>query len=271
MNSEHVNAEPLQSGDFANALNPVPFNEHSSNRVMAQELLKSNQSLESPRKPPEPETMDPSESLEFESIMSKLNNLPLWVKQALYLQFGKELEKAFSLLNFNDQLEEDILQFHAPHLTVNGGMLLKNNEAKESEALMTFLKHAQQGKNIMNICASCQWSLAQTCILMVEAIDKKYVLPPNSPKSNGSMSYLAGKTRLGEYLVQIGRITLEQLDEALRAQHYILEVLGEQTKLADILINLGYIKKRECESILFLKEESKKVFYRNAFSLTSNS
>ena len=36
--------------------------------------------------------------------------------------------------------------------------------------------------------------------------------------------------------------------------------MGEQTGIADVLINLGYIKREDSEAILFLKEESRKPF-----------
>jgi hypothetical protein len=238
----------------------------SDNTPNAFDLLRQHQQAPSesaPRRTPD--------ALEFEFIMSQLNTLPLWVKQALYLQFGRELEKAFTLLNIGEQSDEDILQFHIPQVTALGNAAAKQRDGQFSDELILLLKLAQQGKNVMNLCAAAQWSLAQTCQLMMEAIDKQLMLPPQSTKSYGSMAYLSGRIRLGEYLVQIGRITLEQLDEALRAQHYISEVLGEKAKLADILINLGTIKKRECESILFLKEESKKTFSRNAFNLSGNS
>ena len=52
---------------------------------------------------------------------------------------------------------------------------------------------------------------------------------------------LAGRTRLGEYLVKINRLSIEQLDQALRTQRYIEESMGERTGIANVLINLPMV------------------------------
>ena len=57
----------------------------------------------------------------------------------------------------------------------------------------------------------------------------------------------------------MGRISVEQLDQALRTQQYIEESMHEHTGIANILINLGYITRQDTEGILFLKEESRTV------------
>ena len=80
-----------------------------------------------------------------------------------------------------------------------------------------------------------------------------------------SIEYLSGRTRLGEYLLKLGLIRPEQLDQALRAQKYIDEAMSDHTKLANILINLGYITRKDSETILFLKDESKKPIPKSAF------
>jgi hypothetical protein len=74
------------------------------------------------------------------------------------------------------------------------------------------------------------------------------------------MRYLGNKTRLGEYLVQSQRITEEDMEQALLTQQYITVAMGERTNIGEILVRLELVEQEDVEAILFLKEESSKVF-----------
>ena len=61
-----------------------------------------------------------------------------------------------------------------------------------------------------------------------------------------------------KYFVKLGKINIEQLDEALRTQKYIEGSVKDKPGLAQILINLGYLSKSDVECILLLKQECNK-------------
>ncbi|HEY9786745.1 MAG TPA: hypothetical protein V6D17_15185 [Candidatus Obscuribacterales bacterium] len=59
---------------------------------------------------------------------------------------------------------------------------------------------------------------------------------PKEPKQQGSEN----KTLLGQILVELGYITIYQLDEALHIQRSDTEAGKEQKPLGQILLELGY-------------------------------
>lgn len=196
----------------------------------------------------------------FEVMMDQLNGLPLWIKQVLYVQLRYELTKILTKTTVDTFGENDILQLMVPQINHSGRVELERPSGKNPMEVMKVLYWSSLGKNVMNICVINEWTLEQCCSYLFTAIERGYVMPPASTIIQATLLYLGGKIRLGDFLVKTGRLKFEQLDQALRTQQYIQESLGERTGIGNILINLGYIQKQDCEAILFLKEESKKPF-----------
>ncbi len=184
----------------------------------------------------------------------------MWGKQVLYALLRQELESSMAKTTMDSFSHEDLLPLYRPQLTHAGTRELDSNTGKVSTGTLKLLKLSQQNKTVIDICMSSAWTLEQCAIYLLEAMDKELALRPNSGIVMGTINYLANRIRLGEYLVKIGRLSVEQLDQALRTQRYIEESLGEKTGIANVLINLGYINKLDSEAILFFKEESKKPF-----------
>ncbi|MBK8189478.1 MAG: hypothetical protein IPK79_03420 [Vampirovibrionales bacterium] len=191
----------------------------------------------------------------FEKLTQQLEQLPLWVKQVIYAVLRQELERALSSATLTAYSPADTLQIWRPELTSQS----QQPSGQAPAALVKVLHFARYKKTVMDMAIMNGWSLEQTAILLLDALDRNLLLPPKSGVIMATLTYLGGKIRLGEYLVKIGRLTIEQLDQALRTQMYIDESLGERTGIANVLINLGYINRQDSEGILLLKEESKKV------------
>lgn len=196
----------------------------------------------------------------FDQLMQQINSLPLWVKQVVYTQLRFELENAISKSTLGTFGPEHTLQLMVPDLTRAGVQELQAPSGQFPQGLLKLLHLAHHKKNVINIAAMNQWSLEQCAVYLQHALQAQLILPPKSGIIQATIEYLAGKTRLGEYLVKINRVTFEQLDQALRTQKYIETSMGERTGIANVLINLGYINKVDSEGILFLKEESKTPF-----------
>ncbi|WP_373532917.1 hypothetical protein [Vampirovibrio sp.] len=193
-------------------------------------------------------------------MMQQLGTLPLWVKQVIYAQFRHELEATLSKATLEAFGPEHTLQLWIPEITRQGVQELEKPTGQLEQGMLRLLHLTRFHKNVLSITIMNNWSLEQSSIFISQAIEKEFISPPMSMVIAGTVDYLAGRTRLGEYLVQINRLTIEQLDQALRTQRAIAEAMGERTGIANVLINLGYIKKEDSEAILFLKEESKKPF-----------
>lgn len=196
----------------------------------------------------------------FDTMMQQLSGLPLWVKQVIYAQLRSELESILSKATLEAFGPEHTLQLWIPEITHHGIQELEKPTGLIEQGILRLLHLSRFKKNVLSITILNNWSLEQASIFLLQAIDKELISPPRSMIIIGTIDYLASRTRLGEYLVKINRLTIEQLDQALRTQRAIEEAMGERTGIANVLINLGYIKKEDSEAILFLKEESKKPF-----------
>ncbi|MEM0951108.1 MAG: hypothetical protein AAGI66_03080 [Cyanobacteria bacterium P01_H01_bin.74] len=196
----------------------------------------------------------------FEILTHKINGLPLWVKQVIYAELKIDLETLLSKTTLEKFTPEHTLQSWTPELTRSGLKEIEQPSGTHPSALTKLLKLTQHQKNILTITLTNNWTLEQTSKVLSHAIHHEMIAPPKSMVITGTIDYLSGSTRLGEYLVQINRLNPEQLNQALQTQKTIEEAMGERTGIAEILINLGYIKKEDSEGILFLKQESKKLF-----------
>ncbi len=191
-----------------------------------------------------------------QKLLSHIQELPLWVKQVLYLKLRDELTGHFVPDSLNGLSTEDTIAFYIPKITDSGESSLLDIKGPQGKLLMD----AKQKFTILDICLRNGWSLEECCQYLIEAFKAQWLKPPTSIKALGTIEYLSNQIRLGEYLVKMGRISPDQLEQALRTQQYIKEALQEHTGLANILINLGYITRQDTEGILFLKEESRKPF-----------
>ena len=68
---------------------------------------------------------------------------------------------------------------------------------------------------------------------------------------------------MGDYFRRIGRITVDDIDEALRRQKE-MRAQGKNMQFADILVLMGLLTKEETNAIIYIKDECKKRFIFNA-------
>lgn len=205
--------------------------------------------------------MDNSQSTAFDVLMKQLSTLPLWVKQVIYAQLQRELEISLSYTTLQTFTPEHTLQLWVPELNRHGVLEMEKHDQRPPAPVLKLLHWVRHHKNIITITIMNQWSLGECSDALAQAIDLRLIEPPVSMAVAGTIDYMAGRIRLGEYLVKISRLNIDQLDQALRTQRAIQEAMGERVGIANVLINLGYIKKEDSESILFLKEESRKAFH----------
>jgi hypothetical protein len=205
----------------------------------------------------------PPPNTAFDHLIQQLSSFPLWMKQVIYAQMRHDLESSMSKATLDAFSPEHTMQLWIPELTRQGQTELERPSGQFEQGVLRLLYLTRFQKNIVNITVLNNWSLEQASKYLLQVIEHELVVPPKSAVILGTVEYLAGKTRLGEYLVKINRLTVEQLDQALRTQKAIQEAMGERTGIANVLINLGYIKREDSEGILFLKEESKKAFQAN--------
>lgn len=202
----------------------------------------------------------------FKIFIQEIVNLPVWIKQIIYVELKEQLE-CCSINNCIDINKKDnYLQLYIPKLTYTGKKVLEQKTKNLSENISLFLECAYQNISIIEIAIKNNWNLCECSNYFLEAINEDLVINPPSPIIKGTALYMSGKIRLGEYFVKINKITIKQLDEALKNQKHIEESLGDKPGLAEILIKLNFLNKNDTEGILLLKEDCKK-HYKSKLSL----
>lgn len=74
--------------------------------------------------------------------------------------------------------------------------------------------------------------------------------------------FLAGKYRTGEYFIRAGKMTIEQLDEVLNKQQEMNDA-GQHVFIAELMVQLGFVRDIDVKSIIFMKQEAGKRFSLN--------
>ena len=205
-----------------------------------------------------------AQSTAFGLLMKQIHHLPLWIKQVIYKELSQDLEQSMAKSSLDAISQADFLQLMVPVVSKQGLQELHAPQDKTPQPLLLLMRQAEDHMNIANCCVMNQWTLEYCCTLLHAGIDCGFIAQPTSKTIWGTIQYLANQIRLGEFLVLTDRLSMQNLEQALKTQQYINDALGEKTGLGDVLINLGHISREDSEGILFLKQESQKVFQLQA-------
>lgn len=196
----------------------------------------------------------------FKAFIQEIFNLPFWIKQIIYLELKEQLESSSLKTCLSLTQKHNSLQLYIPKLTYSGKKELNAKTKNLSEEAYAFMECAYQNISIIEIAVKNSWNLCDCSNYFLETMEADLVAGPSSPEVTGTALYMSGKIRLGEYFVKINKITINQLDEALRKQKHIEESLGDRPGLAEILVSLNFLTKEDTEGILLLKEDCKKYY-----------
>lgn len=194
----------------------------------------------------------------FESFINRIFSFPLWVKEILYLQLKENLEATLVDSDINAQYD-DVYQFYIPQISFKGKKEFSDREHSHDINTYKFLEGVSQGLSIIEITLNNFWTLEEISKIFTDCIEREYIAIPSSNIVIVTSFYLSSKIRLGEYFKRLGKISLEQLDQALRKQKETQDA-GQKLGIATILIQLGYISEQDTKNLLVIKEESRKRF-----------
>lgn len=193
-----------------------------------------------------------------ELFLHNIDVLPLWVKQVLYLKTRDKLRE--ELAEFLDVLVTDnLMQYYVPKLTFAGRTELETREKRLPEEFYTFYKCVQNGNDLFEITLANYWTFTQTCSLFVRSIELQYVNIPENESIISIAQFMAGKIRTGEMLKRLGKIDVMQLEKAIRVQKERNEQ-NKPIKMAELMIELGYITEKDVKILLAFKDDAKKRF-----------
>lgn len=197
----------------------------------------------------------------FAQLNQRISDFPLWIKEVLYVDIRKNMT---SLVGKDGivQNEDDLFQYACPKLTYKGRTELVNRTKKHSQGFYLFLSFLDKDYSIIEIMLEKTWTLEEVAKLYMMAFELGYVPALPSKLSQAAALYFASKIRVGEYLKLIGKLDLEQLEHAVNVQRaYLVDDIKKQ--MGEVLIECGYVQEKDLQSILTLKDESKKRFDLN--------
>ncbi len=193
-----------------------------------------------------------------ELFIQNIKNLPIWVKQVITKEIMEDLTK--KLEDFTELVQiDDLFQSMSPALTFKGKEELNQRKLNLSESYYTFLQDLENGCNMFEITVKNFWTLADTAKIFCRLMEMEYFKIPDylTNKNITIALFIAGKIKTGEFLKRIGKITVLQLEQAIRYQKELNEE-GRHIKMASILIKMGFITDKGLDSLLLLKDEAKK-------------
>lgn len=192
----------------------------------------------------------------FKIFITKILALPIWIKQIIHYQIRADLKRTFK----NQPVDVDpmyLFQSYRPRITYNGKVELEQRNKNHEEMLYTFLNAVKEEKSIVDIALDCFLTLAEVAKVYITAVNNEYITPPMSKIVHAQAEFYAGTIKTGELLLKIGRISVDQLDTAIRRQIQLKEQ-GKHIFMAEVIAELGYIDKDAIISMLIAKEEAKK-------------
>lgn len=190
----------------------------------------------------------------FDLYIKKFLNIPLWVKQVIYLRLKQEMRENLCE-DFLDTNPEDIFANLKPTLTFDGETELKEKKCRFDSNIYNFLQHCADNYSIMEIAVNNYFSMEETAKYYEFCINQNYVLAPKSKQLKALVGFISGKFRTGEYLLNASIISEEQIDAVLTEQ-----TQNPDKKFGDILTSNNIISEKELKALFILKEEAKKRF-----------
>ncbi|MDD3150125.1 MAG: hypothetical protein PHV68_04750 [Candidatus Gastranaerophilales bacterium] len=197
----------------------------------------------------------------YNDFSNKILDMPFWVKEVIFIELQEKFEEILKGLSPELPERKNNIQLFVPEITYMGMQELETRERKLDLNIYKLLEGAKEKQSIIEITINNCWTLSETCAYIIEASHHELFKTIDSEVIKANLHYMSGKIRLGEYLVRIGKISLEHLEEALRTQKYLLQSTEEKVGIATILINANRVSEQDVNSVLQIKKESEKRFF----------
>jgi hypothetical protein len=187
--------------------------------------------------------------------LNKILNVPLWVKQVIYLKLAEEMRNYYCEEFLRTHSQDDIFSTFVPTITFKGKTELSERVCGFDNNTYNFLRCCSEGLSMLEISVNTFLSMEEVAKYYQLCLEQSYIKNPNSPEIYAMAGYISGKFRIGEYFKQKGTIDIDQLRKALLTYE-----ASNDKKFGEILIELGYITEKDLKPILVLKDEAKKRF-----------
>ena len=197
----------------------------------------------------------------FLNYMEKMISYPLWIKQAIFLNLSEDLTKYLSN-EFLDVQEGDLFHLYKPFLSEVGQNELYTKESSYDESIYAFMDCCSKGMSLIEIAIENNLTMEEVAKAFMFCRTSKFFSNEVPALVVAIAGFIAGKYRTGEYFIRAGKMTIEQLDEVLNKQQEI-NASGKHVFIAELMVQLGFVKEVDVKSIIFMKEEAGKRFSLN--------
>ena len=192
----------------------------------------------------------------FKVFLNKFFEYPLWIKEAIYFEMWKDMEKSLCddlVLNHAGK----IFALNVPTLTYAGTNELVNKSFAYDNNIYNFLKFASSGYSLVEISLNMFLSMEEISKLYLFCLDQKFIESPKEREIISIAGYISG-----EYFLNNGTITQEQLNEAITEQQN-RNSIGHNKLIGQILVDMGFVTDRALSVALSLKSDARNRFVAN--------
>ena len=205
----------------------------------------------------------------YVGFMEKLLAFPLWVKHSIFMDLSKDLTKYLSN-EFLDVEEGELFHIYKPDLSERGKNELLTKESKFDESIYSFLNCCSKGMSLIEIAIENNFTMEEVSKAFTFCKTSGFFSKDVPNLVSAIAGFIAGKYRTGEYFIRAGKMTIEQLDEVLNKQQEMKDA-GKHVFIAELMVQMGFVRDLDVKSIIFMKEEAGKRFSLNANEIPSLS
>ncbi len=197
----------------------------------------------------------------FFDYMEKMLAFPLWIKQTIFLNLSNDLNTYLSN-EFLDVAEGELFHIYKPALSDLGQNELLTKESKFDDSIYAFMSCCSKGMSLIEIAIENNFTMEEVAKAFTFCKTSGFFSREVPNLVSAIAGFIAGKYRTGEYFIRAGKMTIEQLDEVLNKQQEI-NASGKHVFIAELMVQLGFVRELDVKSIIFMKEEAGKRFSLN--------
>ena len=204
----------------------------------------------------------------FKLFINKFLEYPLWIKQAVYYEISQDMKRN-NCENYIIGHAGEIFALYKPILTYQGQNILQSKEPVLDSNIYNFLKFVHSGYSILEIALNMFLSMEEISKLFVFCINQEFLEKPKSNEILSLSGFIAGKFLTGEYFLNNGTITREQLELAINEYQKDIKK-GKKKFFGEILTECGFVPKETIKLLFAIKSDAAKRFVMNPENLPNS-
>lgn len=191
-----------------------------------------------------------SDKSQFKDIITVFSNFPIWLQQALFVNFKEQLDMISPDSMLKDFEKNELFPLYVPNLTHSGEHERDTKVSKLPLSVYTFLEDVSKGLNITEMAIKNNLPLNFLAKVFISCLEKELISLVRYEKILHLANYLAGKIIIGEFLCRIGKISRMDMNEAFNYQTLIQNRRGQKVDTINILVAKKYISKEYVKSVI---------------------